>query len=177
MERKHGAAKNTDVTIDGQSAIGGTSFGQVNQNDPGNIGESAASEEQSAMGGTSFSQTNPGNIGENVTIADEDISHGIPTRNRKIRTRYVCVCNRIFTTQKQIKDHISAVHSGDKYVCTICLPKLKTPERAWFSTKEALIDHCYHTYQYIRKKYYRTQKVYLLHGYSQLSEQNSRCNI
>lgn len=61
---------------------------------------------------------------------------------KKCRTRYVCVCRKEFDSKKKIGDHITSVHGGDRYVCTICYMQAKNPARAWFKTKKALLTHC-----------------------------------
>lgn len=60
----------------------------------------------------------------------------------RVRTRYVCNCHMVFTTKNAITEHISSVHGGDRYVCTICYHKAIRPESSFFTTKRALVLHC-----------------------------------
>lgn len=86
----------------------------------------------------------PDTSGNEIDSKQQQISSnsGKGVRRRRISTRYVCVCKKIYTTKQQMMDHVTSVHGGDRYVCTICLMKSKNPNRAWFSSKANLLRHC-----------------------------------
>lgn len=60
----------------------------------------------------------------------------------RVRTRYACICRKMFSTQSALYDHTSSVHGGDRYTCTICLPRTSRHGAAFFTTKRALLSHC-----------------------------------
>lgn len=66
----------------------------------------------------------------------------INTNRGRVRTRYVCLCQKVFTTKNAINDHVTSVHGGDRYVCTICYPRTTRPGAVFFTSKRALLQHC-----------------------------------
>lgn len=84
-----------------------------------------------------------------ITEIEEDELDEQPMKQRaarhgkgRVRTRYVCVCKKMFDTKQKITDHVTSQHGGDRYVCSLCFIKSKHPEHAWFATKQALLRHC-----------------------------------
>lgn len=58
----------------------------------------------------------------------------------RARTRYVCICKKMFSTKSAIDEHVTSVHGGDRFICSICFGRADT--FTMFSTKKALLLHC-----------------------------------
>lgn len=93
----------------------------------------------------STSDSSSGDESEDMASESDEGKYNLKTREtgtgRAPKKIFICVCRLEFSTRQKALDHIRSVHSGDRYVCSICYMANKT-RGVWFTTSYSLLRHC-----------------------------------